>query len=108
MSEHPLTADVVVIGGGAIGLSIAWRAGQRGLHTVVLDRGPVGHGTSRYAAGMLAPVAEVTPGEEPLLELGLRSARLYPRFVAELLEAAGVDERGLHDVRDAAGGSRRR
>ena len=94
MSEHPLTADVVVIGGGAIGLAIAWRAGQRGLHTVVLDRGPVGHGTSRYAAGMLAPVAEVTPGEEPLLELGLRSARLYPRFVADLLDAAGVESVG--------------
>jgi glycine oxidase len=94
MSEHSLTADVVVIGGGAIGLSIAWRAAQRGLHTVLLERGAVGSGTSRYAAGMLAPVAEVTPGEEPLLALGLRSARLYPRFVAELVQAAGVDSVG--------------
>lgn len=58
---------------------------------VVLERGLTGQGTSHYAAGMLAPVAEVTPGEEPLLELGLLSARLYPRFVAELVEAAGVD-----------------
>jgi glycine oxidase len=90
LSEQPQTADVVVIGGGAIGLSIAWRAAQRGLRAVVLDRGAAGHGTSHYAAGMLAPVAEVTPGEEPLLELGLRSARLYPRFVAELVQEAGV------------------
>jgi glycine oxidase len=91
LSEYPVAADVIVIGGGAIGLSIAWHAARRGLRVVVIDRGPVGHGTSRYAAGMLAPVAEVTPGEEPLLELGLRSARLYPRFVDELAEAAGVD-----------------
>jgi glycine oxidase len=91
LSEHSVPADVIVIGGGAIGLSIAWRAARRGLRVVVIDRGPVGHGTSRYAAGMLAPVAEVTPGEEPLLELGLRSARLYPRFVDELAQAAGVD-----------------
>jgi glycine oxidase len=77
-----------------IGLSIAWRAGRRGLRAVVLDRGEVGHGTSRYAAGMLAPVAEVTPGEEPLLELGLRSAQLYPRFVAELLQDADIEEVG--------------
>ncbi|HEX3688413.1 MAG TPA: glycine oxidase ThiO [Solirubrobacteraceae bacterium] len=90
MSEQPQTADVVVIGGGAIGLSIAWRAAQAGLRPLVLDRGRVGGGTSHYAAGMLAPVAEVTPGEEPLLELGLRSARLYPGFVAELVEAASV------------------
>jgi glycine oxidase len=94
LSEHPVSADVVVIGGGAIGLSIAWRAAQRGLHAVVLERDAAGHGTSHYAAGMLAPVAEVTPGEEPLLELGLRSARLYPHFVAELVEAAGVDSVG--------------
>jgi len=94
LSEQSVTADVVVIGGGAVGLSIAWRAAQRGVGVLVLDRGPVGQGTSHYAAGMLAPVAEVTPGEEPLLELGLRSARLYPRFVAELVEASGVDSVG--------------
>ena len=57
-----MTADVVVIGGGVIGLSIAWRAGLRGLRVVVFERGTVGLGTSHYAAGMLAPVAEVTPG----------------------------------------------
>src|SRR6185312_16542834 len=58
---------------------------------VVPEPGAAGLGTSHYAAGMLAPVAEVTPGEEPLLELGLRSARLYPQFIAELVPAAGVD-----------------
>ncbi|MFL5863267.1 MAG: glycine oxidase ThiO [Solirubrobacteraceae bacterium] len=94
MSKHSVAADVVVVGAGAIGLSVAWRAAQRGLSVLVLERGSAGRGTSHYAAGMLAPIAEVTPGEEPLLELGLRSARLYPRFVAELLEAAGVDDVG--------------
>ena len=94
MSEHRAAADVAVVGGGAIGLSIAWRAAGRGLSTVVLERGRTGEGTSRYAAGMLAPIAEVTPGEEPLLELGLRSAQLYPRFVSELVAAAGVDTIG--------------
>jgi glycine oxidase len=91
LSEHRAAADVVVIGGGAIGLSIAWRAAQRGMDVVLVERGRCGGGTSHYAAGMLAPIAEVTPGEEPLLELGLRSARLYPEFVAELMDAAGVD-----------------
>ncbi|MGZ4172380.1 MAG: FAD-dependent oxidoreductase, partial [Solirubrobacteraceae bacterium] len=94
MSKHPVPADVVIVGGGAIGLSVAWRAAQRGLDVVVLERGRAGHGTSHYAAGMLAPIAEVTPGEEPLLELGLRSARGYPRFVQALLEASGVGDVG--------------
>lgn len=94
MSEHRAAADVIVIGGGAIGLSIAWRASERGLHVIVLERGRAGGGTSHYAAGMLAPIAEVTPGEEPLLDLGLRSAAAYPRFVAELLLAAGRSDVG--------------
>jgi glycine oxidase len=94
LSKHPVPVDVVVVGAGAIGLSIAWRAAQRGLSVLVLERGRIGRGTSHYAAGMLAPIAEVTPGEEPLLELGLRSARLYPRFVEELLEASGTADVG--------------
>ncbi len=94
MTEHRAAADVVVVGGGVIGLSIAWRAAARGLDIVVLERGGAGHGTSRHAAGMLAPIAEVTPGEEPLLELGLRSARLYPQFVSDVKAAAGVDTVG--------------
>ncbi len=94
MTEQTAAADVAVVGGGAIGLSIAWRAAARGLSVVAFERGRAGEGTSRFAAGMLAPVAEVTPGEEPLLELGLHSARLYPQFVADLVAAAGVDTVG--------------
>ncbi len=91
MVSHQRPADVAVVGGGAIGLAIAWRACVAGLRVVVLERDRAGRGTSWHAAGMIAPVAEVTPVEEPLLELGLRSARAYPAFVAELAEAAGVD-----------------
>jgi glycine oxidase len=94
LSEQRAAADVVVIGAGAIGLSIAWRAAGRGLRVVVLERDRVGSGTSRLAAGMLAPIAEVTPSEEPLLELGRRSAALYPEFVSELLDASGAADVG--------------
>ncbi|MDQ6730013.1 MAG: glycine oxidase ThiO [Actinomycetota bacterium] len=91
MSEpSPRTAaDVVVIGGGVIGLAVAWRAGGRGLRVLVLERDRPGAGTSRVAAGMLAPIAEARPAEEPLLELGLRSARLFGGFVAELEATTG-------------------
>ena len=40
---------------------------------------------------MLAPIAEARPAEEPLLELGLRSARAYPQFVRELTQDAASD-----------------
>ena len=81
--------DVAVLGGGAIGLAIAWRARQRGLSVVVIDRGDLGRGASHVAAGMLAPVAEADPGERELLELGLRSARAWPAFAAELEDVSG-------------------
>jgi glycine oxidase len=76
--------DVAVVGGGIVGLSVAWRARQRGMSVCVLERGELGAATSRVAAGMLAPVTEADAGELGLLELGLRSARLWPAFAAEL------------------------
>jgi glycine oxidase len=81
--------DVVVIGGGVIGLGCAWRAAQRGARVAVLERGEPGSGATRVAAGMLAPVGELTFGEPELLELTLVAARMYPEFVAELEAATG-------------------
>lgn len=80
--------DVVVAGGGVIGLACAWRLTQRGLRVAVVDPAPAGAAT-HAAAGMLAPVTEVKYGEEPLLELALESLRRYPGFVAELEAQTG-------------------
>jgi glycine oxidase len=82
--------DLAVVGAGVIGLSVAWRAAQRGLRVVVLERDMPGAGSSHVAAGMLAPVSEAVLTEQPLLRLGLASAGLYPEFIAALEEASGV------------------
>jgi glycine oxidase len=87
MAQQP-PADVVVVGGGAIGLAIAWRAAQAGLDVTVVDESP-GRGASWAAAGMLAPVTEVHYGERPLLALNLAAAARWPGFAAEVEEAAG-------------------
>ncbi|MEA2287154.1 MAG: glycine oxidase [Solirubrobacteraceae bacterium] len=83
--------DVAVVGGGLIGLAVAWRARVRGLSVCVLDRGEPGRGTSHVAAGMLAPISEADAGERALLRLGLESARRWPAVAAELLDVTGID-----------------
>lgn len=92
----PGGADVVVVGGGAVGLSAAWRLAGGGADVLVVDPEP-GRGASYAAAGMLAPVTEVHYGEEPLTRLALESARRWPSFARELEAASGASvgyERG--------------
>jgi len=91
MTSANRSPDVLIIGGGVIGLAVGWRAAQRGLGVEVLERGEPGAATSAVAAGMIAPIAEADPRERPLLELALRSARAYPAFVEELRELTGLD-----------------
>ncbi|MFJ8633526.1 glycine oxidase ThiO [Streptomyces sp. NPDC093568] len=84
------TSDVLVVGGGIIGLVTAWRAAQRGFTTAVVDPEP-GGGAAQVAAGMLAAVTELHYGEQTLLGLNLASARRYPDFAAELTDLTGHD-----------------
>ncbi len=87
------TVDLAVLGGGIIGLSVAWRARLAGMSVLLLERDELGSGATHVAAGMLAPVAEVEFGEagRRVLELGMRSAGMWPDFAAELEQASGID-----------------
>ncbi|MDQ3915781.1 MAG: glycine oxidase ThiO [Actinomycetota bacterium] len=82
------TPDVVIVGGGAVGLGVAWRCAVAGASVRLFDSSG-GRGATWAAAGMLAPVTEVHYGEEPLLRLNLESAARYPAFVEELEQTSG-------------------
>lgn len=73
---------VVVVGGGVIGLSVAWRLAAG--HDVTLVDPTPARGASWVAGGMLAPVTEAWPGEEELLDLGAESLDQWPAFAADL------------------------
>jgi glycine oxidase len=84
------TYDVVIVGGGAIGLCCAWQLAQNGAKTVVLDRAEPPAGATRVAAGMLAPIGELAFGEPELLRMTIAAAEIYPDFVAKLEAASGL------------------
>ena len=90
-ASQPGSTDVAIVGGGVIGLSIAWRFAQAGLAVTVFERDAVGAGASLAATGMLAAATELEPGGGDLLALALESQRLWPQFRAELEQRSGID-----------------
>ncbi|MFD9703457.1 glycine oxidase ThiO [Lentzea sp. NPDC059081] len=75
--------EVAVVGGGVIGLSVAWFAARAGFSVSVSDLGSP-HAGSRVAGGMLAPVAEAWHGEETVTSQGVEALALWPEFAADL------------------------
>ena len=98
--------DVVVAGGGIVGLAIAREAAANGATVALLDRDRErGPDATQVAAGMLAPVGEHEFGEQGLLPMNLASAALYPDLVEGLEESTGLPtgyrrEGGLHVALD--------
>ncbi|WP_345350601.1 glycine oxidase ThiO [Rhodococcus olei] len=83
-----MSRTVAVVGGGVIGLSIAWRASRAGWAVTLYDP-DVGSGASWVAGGMLAPLSEGWPGEDELLAVGAASLDRWPDFGAELERTTG-------------------
>jgi glycine oxidase len=88
------TWDVVVVGGGIIGLSLSIALRKRGAKVLVVERGEPGREASHAAAGMLSDCGLETPAA--LQPLARASARMYPEFVHELQDESGINV----DLRD--------
>jgi len=81
--------EVIVIGGGIIGCSIAWHLSGRGRSVRILERSEPGGLASHAAAGILGPFNETDrPG--PFLDLMRQSLSLYPSFVDRLTDETGL------------------
>jgi glycine oxidase len=83
---------VAVVGGGIIGLSIAWQLVERGADVTIFDDG--GDGAWNVAAGMLAPGGEAAFETPALIRLMAASAERWPSFAAALGTEVGYDETG--------------
>ena len=84
-------SDVLIVGGGVIGLSLARKLHKKGVKKItILERGQLGREASFAAAGMLAPQAE-TKKPDDFFHFCDESNKLYPRFAEGLLDETGVD-----------------
>jgi glycine oxidase len=105
MGRTPID-DVIVVGGGIIGLSIARAAARSGLRVRLLETGAIGREASAAAAGLIGPQIGLLRGD-PLLSLGLASRDLYPDFAREIAKESGIDpcllERGTVVLARGAG-----
>jgi len=82
--------DAVVVGGGAIGLSVARELARRGLSVALVERGALGAESSWAAAGMLAPQCEAD-ARDAFFDLACASRDAYPAFADALREETGLD-----------------
>lgn len=82
--------DCVIIGGGVVGLSIAWELGLRGVRALVLDQKNVGRGTSWAGAGILPP-ANLATALDPLDRLRGLSHSLHPQWAERIGQTTGID-----------------
>lgn len=81
--------DVLIVGAGAVGLSLAWELSSRGASVSILERDEVGRGTSWAGAGILPPPSRVT--HDPLENLRSFSHSLHETWAQTLLGLTGID-----------------
>ena len=97
--------NVVIIGGGVIGCSIAYQLSKAGVQVSVIEREEIAAEASRAAAGLLSP-AEVLTGPKAVADLFLASWSMTAEVVAEIEAASGVQVEyfqtgALHVLQDA-------
>jgi glycine oxidase len=86
-----MNSDVIIIGGGVIGLAIARELAAGGARRVeIFDKGACGAESSFAAAGMLAPQAEADRADD-FFRLCQRANEMYDSFAADLRDETGID-----------------
>jgi glycine oxidase len=83
--------EQLIVGGGVIGLSVAFESLSRGRSVTVLERDQPGSGATGVAGGMLAPISEADTGPDAVVDFGQESLRRYPDFVRRVRATSCID-----------------
>lgn len=84
------SSDILIIGGGIIGLSVGWQLARKGLKVEIFEKNEAGRSAGWVSAGMLSPQAEMGFEEIELFKLGRISLDMYPKFLDELHEDSDI------------------
>lgn len=90
MNKH---YDVAIIGGGIIGMSIAYHLAKAGKQIVLFEANEIGKQTTSAAAGMLGAHAEGEGDEDIFFQVGRQSQALYEKLTVDLQHESGIDIR---------------
>src|SRR5262245_57374450 len=82
--------DVVIVGGGVIGLSVAYALAREGVTATVLDAGPLGRAAAWAGAGIIPPPSD-RPNLSPMVALRSLGSRLHAEWAEALREETGID-----------------
>ncbi len=91
MGSNPLrSSDVVVVGGGIVGASIAYLLIKDGLSVTLMDGDGIGSGSTGHGHGAISLVGrDFRPG--PHFKLGKESARIFRDFAESVREDSGME-----------------
>jgi len=111
----PRPPDIIVIGAGIVGCSIAYELARRGAAVQIVEERKPGMGATQAAAGILAPHIEVD-SPTSFLDLAVRSLHLFDDFIARTQADSGItvlyrrtgtlqvatSDEGMRELRNAA------
>ncbi len=90
-------SNVVIVGGGIVGLACAYELARAGVPVTLLEYGKPGMQATNAAAGMLTPISGEAEAPDAMMRWGMEALAEYPELVASLQNQCEFDLEFIQD-----------